>query len=190
MKLYETPFSTNVERVTLAAALKGVELERVAIPDDDRSAVEALSGQPLVPVIDHDGRVVADSMAIIAYLEELTPDPPLHTGRADVEVFVDWFNRVWKVAPNAIADSGETEPHAADMQRHLGWFEGLLEGRDFLLGAQLTAADIAAYPFLKYAGHRDPEDDEVFHVVLDEHQTIDGRPNLARWLERIPETCR
>ena len=31
MKLYETPFSTNVERVTLALAHKGLEVEHVVM---------------------------------------------------------------------------------------------------------------------------------------------------------------
>src|SRR5436305_12869859 len=106
IRLWEIPFSTNVERVTLAAAYKGIELEHVPVPEDDRSAVEAVSGQPLVPVIEHDGRVVTDSTAILRYLDELVPEPPLFpretARRAELDVFLDWFNRVWKRPPNAI----------------------------------------------------------------------------------------
>src|SRR3712207_9062319 len=42
-----------------------------------------------------------------------------------------------------------------------------------------------SFPFLVYARDRDPADDEVFHRVLDEHQSVDGRPNLAGWIDRI-----
>jgi glutathione S-transferase len=40
-------------------------------------SVFRLSGQRKVPVIEEDGRVVADSTAIALYLEERHPDPPL-----------------------------------------------------------------------------------------------------------------
>ena len=55
---------------------------------------------------DH-GEVVADSMRIVRWLEKRRPDPPLWPAspgrRAEVDVFVEWFNRVWKVPPNAMA---------------------------------------------------------------------------------------
>ena len=54
--LYRAPFSTNVERVALALAHKGVAVESVVIDYDDRSPVERVSGQPLVPVLVDDGR--------------------------------------------------------------------------------------------------------------------------------------
>ena len=54
-----------------------------------------------MPVIDHDGTVVADSLAILRYLEELGPSrrcfPPTPARRAEMELFLDWFDRVWKV---------------------------------------------------------------------------------------------
>ena len=65
-------------------------------------------------------------------------------------------------------------------------FEGLLAGGDYLVAGQLTAADFVAYPFLKYALARDPADTELFHVILDDHQPLDGSyPNLRAWIERI-----
>ena len=104
--LYRAPFSTNVERVALALAHKGVEVESVVIGYDDRSLVERVSGQPLVPVLVDDGLVVTDSMRIIRHLEARYPDPPLYPSQphrlAEMLIFIDWFNRVWKVAPNAI----------------------------------------------------------------------------------------
>lgn len=187
--LYRAPWSTNVQRVTMALAHKGLEFEEVVISYDDRSPVEAVSGQPLVPVVVFDGgEVVADSMAIVARLEERFPQPPLYPAdparRAQVEVFVDWFNRVWKVEPNAIEAGGDVSVLAATMAERLDLFERMLSGQDHLFGA-FSAADVCAYPFLKYALRRDPADDEAFHVILDEHQSVEGRPSLAAWIERI-----
>ena len=194
IRLYRAAFSTNCERVTLALAHKGLagQVESVWIDYADRSPVVAASGQGLVPVIDHDGTVVADSLAILRHLEEQWPEPALFPSeparRAEVELFLDWFDRVWKVAPNAI----EAEPGGPDvpalsgaMDAHLDRFEALLSGREYLLGPEFSAADCAAYPFLKYAAGREPGDDEAFHRVCDEHQSVEGRPALAAWIERV-----
>jgi len=68
MILYRANFSTNVERVALALAHKGIEVESRWISYDDRSEVEKVSGQPLVPVVvdhrEHIDNVVADSTQI------------------------------------------------------------------------------------------------------------------------------
>ncbi|CAA9514912.1 MAG: hypothetical protein AVDCRST_MAG45-2145 [uncultured Solirubrobacterales bacterium] len=78
IRLYRAPFSTNVERVALALAHKEIAVESVVIDYSDRSEVERVSGQGLVPVIDDAGTVVVDSMEIVRYLEERYPDPPLY----------------------------------------------------------------------------------------------------------------
>ncbi len=71
MRLWAVPYSTNVERVSLALAHKGLEAERAEVPYEDRTRIRELSGQELVPVLEHDGRVIADSPVILRYLEEL-----------------------------------------------------------------------------------------------------------------------
>jgi glutathione S-transferase len=194
VKLYRAPWSTNVERVTMALAHKGLDdHEEVVISYDDRSPVQEVSGQPLVPVVVFDdGAVVADSMAIVAALEERHPDPPLFpaepAGRAHVELFCDWFNRVWKVAPNAIEAGGDVAALGAEMDAHLDLFDRMLTGRDWFFYGAFGAADLCAYPFLKYAASRDPADDEPFHRILDELQSVAGRPHLAAWIERVSAT--
>jgi len=64
MRLYRLHRSTNVERVALALAYKGVEVESVWVEPDDREPVEQVSGQPLVPVIEE----VAVSVAVMVWL--------------------------------------------------------------------------------------------------------------------------
>ena len=198
IRVWLIPFSTNVERVSLALAHKGVEAEAVEVDPNDRSEVERASGQDLVPVADFDGDIVVDSPRILRRLEELHPDPPLwpadRAARAEMDVFIDWFNRVWKVAPNAIAAELEKRPadqfvldaHAEELEGALAIFESLLDGRPYLLGDSLSAADCVAFPFLKYAALRDPADDELFHRVLEEYQPLgDGHANLRAWIERV-----
>lgn len=187
IRLYRAPYSTNVQRVTMALTHKRLPHEDVWISYADRSAVVAVSGQELVPVAVVGEEVVAGSMAIVRRLDELHPDPSLYPAdparRAAVELFVDWFERVWKVAPNAIEAGGDVAGLASLMADQLDLFEALLTRRAFLFG-DFGAADCCAYPFLKYAAGRDPDDDEPFHRILAEHQSVDGRPNLAGWIER------
>src|SRR2546423_8012958 len=137
MRLYEIPFSTNVERVTLALALKGLDVDHVVVDPADRGPVVELSGQPLVPVLVLDGgAVVADSTAILRRLDDDHPHPPLWpddaSRAAEIDVFADWFNRVWKVAPNVIADGGGTPEDWAELRDHLVVFERLVAGRPYL----------------------------------------------------------
>jgi len=62
----------------------------------------------------------------------------------------------------------------------------MLAGRDHLMGDDFSAADIAAFPFLKYALIRDPEDDELFHRILEDRQPLgDRHPRLAAWIRRV-----
>lgn len=198
IRVWLIPFSTNVERVSLALAHKGLEAEPVLVDPDDRREVVRVSGQELVPVAEFDGEIVADSTAILRRLEEIKPAPPLWPAegprRAELDVFVDWFNRVWKLPPNAIAaeieggtpDQFVLDAHASEMRAAVRTFEELLDGRDYLLGNSLTAADCVAFPFLKYAALRDPADDELFHRVLEQYQPLgDEHPNLRAWIERV-----
>ena len=197
IRLYRAAWSTNVERVTLALGHKGLEAESIWIDYGDRRPVEQVSGQPLVPVVDLDGEIVFDSPRIIARLDELHPDPPLlpadRARRAELDVFVEWFEHVWKRPPNEIErilGLPETDPHQIHelsqlMNEWLDFFESMLHGRGYLFGDEFSAADCIAYPFLKYAAGRDPADDDLFHRILDERQNVAERPRLAAWIGRV-----
>jgi glutathione S-transferase len=197
IRVYRIPFSTNVERVSLALAHKGLDVEWVDVDPTDRSPVVRASGQELVPVLEHDGVVLADSPLILEYLERRFPDPPLlplvTAWRAEVLIFVDWFNRVWKRPPNLLA-AEELKP-APDRERievlgrrisdSLQLFEDLLDGRDFLWG-ELSLADVTAFPFLKYALLWEDGDPDRFHEILRDHLHSDGRsPRLEGWIRRV-----
>ena len=199
MVLYRFQQSTNVERVALALAHKGIAVESVHVDPADRSPVRAVSGQDLVPVLVDGERVIADSTRILHYLDELRPEPPLFPRdralRAQVELFLDWFNRVWKREPNLIADALDRgEPAGADverwserMRRRLDWFEDLLSGREYLFG-DFGAADVATYPFLRFGLAIDDPDPWTFHHVLHERMPIaEHHANLRAWLARMAE---
>jgi glutathione S-transferase len=193
VRVYRIPFSTNVERVALALGHKGLEVDWIDVDPADRTPVREVSGQNLVPVlVTHDGEVVADSTAILRRLERQHPEPALwprdEGRRAELDIFLDWFNRVWKRPPNLLADEPGREDEAelaAELRGSLDLFEAILAGRDYLLG-DFSAADCAAFPFLKYGLIHDPDDDEPFHLVLIEHLALEGaHPRLEAWIRRV-----
>jgi glutathione S-transferase len=198
LRLYRIPFSTNVERVALALAYKSIEVEWIDVDPDDRSEVVRVSGQELVPVLVDGDRVLSDSPVILDYLEERFPERPLYPAdparRAELRTFVDWFNRVWKRPPNLlVAEELKAEPdltRIAELEQRIAdalpLFEDLLAGRDYLFGDELSAADVVAFPFLKYAVLWEDGDEERFHEVLRDAQRLDGRyPRLDGWIHRI-----
>ncbi len=198
LRVYRIPLSTNVERVALAAGHKGLELEWIDVDPADRSPVDQVSGQTLVPVLVDGDEVVADSPRIIERLESRFPEPPLYpideARRAEVSIFIDWFNRVWKRPPNLIAaelekdepDEAKVRTLSEEMRVALDRFEALLSGRDYLFG-EFGAADCIAFPFLKYGALGLPAgDDELFHRILVEHQPLGGGyPRLTAWVARV-----
>lgn len=198
IRVHGIPFSTNVERVALAAAYKGIEVDWVDHDPADRSALVGLSGQRLVPVAEIEGEVIADSTRIVERLDGLAPESPLYprvnSERARVAIFIEWFNGIWKAPPNGIeAERSRPEPDQAAIAElrelthsTLALFEAMLEGADFLFGPMPGAADFCAFPFLKFATIDPlPGDDEPFHPILAECLRPAETPRLRSWIERI-----
>ena len=63
------------QRVRIVLNLKGIDYEYVAIPSLSSDAYRSINPQGLMPVLEIDGRFVAQSMAIAELLEELFPEP-------------------------------------------------------------------------------------------------------------------
>jgi glutathione S-transferase len=202
MQVYSTPYSTNCERIALAAAFKGLAVEWLEVPYDDRTVVEEVSGQPLVPVLVTGETVLPNSPDILRWLDEHHLEPPLWPAglarRAEADVFVDWFNHVWKRAPNLLHD--EVTKPSPDRERvdelggrvtaALDRFEALLDGRDYLLGDEFGIADVTAFPFLKYMTVWDEGDPHLFHELLRDWQPRGGHPRVEAWIARVNERPR
>ena len=83
MKLYTFFRSSASYRVRIALNLKGLSYETVAIHlrrgggEQLMPAYKALNPQALVPTLDDNGKVLTQSLAILEYLEETHPNPPL-----------------------------------------------------------------------------------------------------------------
>ena len=83
MKLYTYFRSSAAYRVRIALNIKGLEVEYIPKHlvreggEHHFEAYLALNPQGLVPALEHEGRVIGQSLAIIEYLDEIQPQPPL-----------------------------------------------------------------------------------------------------------------
>jgi maleylpyruvate isomerase len=83
MKLYDYAYSSAGYRVRIAMNMKGLAYDRASIHlvkdggQQHSQAYKAVNPQGLIPALDVDGQVVGQSLAIIEYLEETYPSPPL-----------------------------------------------------------------------------------------------------------------
>ncbi|HEX6769658.1 MAG TPA: maleylacetoacetate isomerase [Candidatus Binatia bacterium] len=83
MKLYTFFRSSASYRVRIALNWKGISYEQAAIHlrrgggEQLMPAYQALNPQGLVPALEDNGRILTQSLAIIEYLEETHPNPPL-----------------------------------------------------------------------------------------------------------------
>jgi maleylacetoacetate isomerase len=79
--LYDYHRSSAAYRVRIALNLKGVDYERrpVNLLESEQRADDyrALNPQGLVPMLEIDGHRLIQSLAIIVYLDQAFPDPPL-----------------------------------------------------------------------------------------------------------------
>jgi len=83
MKLYGYFRSSAAYRVRIALNLKGIAWESVPVHltreggEQHKPDYVAINPQKLIPSIDDDGRVLTQSLAIVEYLDETRPEPPL-----------------------------------------------------------------------------------------------------------------
>jgi maleylacetoacetate isomerase len=82
MKLYSFFRSSASYRVRIALALKGMEYETASIKFSENAhrtdAFRKINPQQRVPALDlGDGNLLIQSLAIIEYLDEIQPEPPL-----------------------------------------------------------------------------------------------------------------
>jgi maleylpyruvate isomerase len=121
MKLYSYFRSSASFRVRIALALKGLDYDYAAVHllqgggQQFAAAFKAMNPAALVPVLDDDGTVLTQSLAIIEYLEETRPQPPLLPGDA-----------AGRARVRAIALSIACEIHPLNNLRVLGYLNKTL----------------------------------------------------------------
>ena len=81
MKLYSYYRSSTSYRVRIALNLKGCTYEQHPVHlgrgEQGSAEYQCINPQGMVPALDHNGRILTQSLAIIDYLDEIYPDPAL-----------------------------------------------------------------------------------------------------------------
>lgn len=158
----------------------------------------ALNPRGRVPTLKDGGFVLAESMAILAYLDRKFPEPPLF-GRTAEET-----GRIWKsiseclsyIQPNVSAmaaaiffdgaaeKANEIREAAKKLHAELRSVERSLSAKPWLAGEAISAADIALYPFveilLRAAGKEAAKPFDLGFLPFARHY-----PATAAWMARI-----
>lgn len=195
-RLYHLALSPYCRKVRLVLGEKRIEVELV----EERfweAGSEIMRRNPAgrVPVLRHEGRLMAESQAIVEYLDETVPNPPLMPGTAleryEVRRLCAWFDdkfnaevtrpvmteRVWKkVMKTGYPDSREIKSGLKAIKDHMDYLNGLLEGRKWLAGNQLTLADFTAAAHLSCLDYISDVDWDRSGLLRDWYATIKSRP--------------
>ncbi len=153
--IYGFETSNNI-KVRLALEHKGIPYEFRTIEPTDRDELVRVSGQFLTPVMVDGDVVLFDSGAILRYLDANYPETPKLYGHSHSEQWEieDWerFGRgplaepMMSLVHARVRGEGVTpaleESAAADFGVAIRKLEGRLEGRQWLVGDEMTAADI------------------------------------------------
>jgi glutathione S-transferase len=205
MIVYGASMSPYVRKVLAFGAEKGLELENKPLGfDSDDPGFLAASPFRKIPAFSDGDFSIADSTAIIFYLDALRPEPNLIPTAARArarcmwwEEFADtmlmdcgrklFFNRV--VAPMFLRREGDLQ--AADRAEReqlpplLDYLEREVpDAGGFLVEDRVTLADIAvASPFVNLVHHL-KVDMARWPRTLAYLEGVHSRPSLARWIDR------
>ena len=171
IQLYSFPTPNGV-KVSIALEEMGLAYEPylVSLGKDDQLTPEFLSLNPnnkIPAIIDPDGPggaplALFESGAILIYLAEKTgkllpADPAarieciqwLMFQMGGIGPMVGQLGHFYKFAADKITDSYPTDRYVAETKRLLNVLNGRLEGRDYIVGDDLTIADIATFPWIR-----------------------------------------
>ena len=188
VKLYTHPFSTYARRVDLALHEKSVQWERVTV-DMAKGAHRQpdyleLNPYGRVPSIDDDGCVLYESTAILGYIESKHPTPALaptgleekatmwmHVKLCDLQFSRPTGTIIFpkRFIPEAKWRKEDMAKASATIQEHLNILEPRMEGKRFIVGDELSLADLCYLPFLQ------------FLPILD----VEIPPNIDRWSQAL-----
>ncbi len=201
-KVYFISGSPPCWRVMLAMAVKGLDYTPVrfdnARKEQKNEAFLKINPQGTVPVLEGDGIAVRNSLAILAYLDEAHPEPPLF-GSSAAETGAIWqqimeFEGHYPDAIQSITRPifrGKAQEQADAIREGVEGVRPCLEAlektmasSDYLCGGAVSAADIVIYPnimqLMRGAQKPDAETLELRLTPLGEHY-----PAVAAWAARI-----
>lgn len=183
--LYDVPPSGNCHKVRLLLSLLALphQTRPVNLAAGEQRSPDYLRLNPFgqVPVLDDDGLIIRDSQAILVYLAKRYGGEPWWPDDAyRLAQIAAWLS----TAANEICHGPallrvhhkfgraiDVEKARQTADKVLAIIDQHLESRDWLVGDNVSIADIAAYPYLALA----PEGS------ID----IGAYPNIVAWFQRI-----
>ena len=177
VRIHGYPVSTWTRTACMVAIEKDIPYELVPIAYGGPEH-EAMHPFKRIPVIEHDGLVIAESLAITGYLDEAFPGPSLQPQdlrertrmRTWMSLCGDYvFRDVVRGLPRGTPPSPEQLEAA---QAVLAKLEAMIDGGPFLIGGALTLADLYLAPQASNGREKAPE-------------LLAARPRLSEWLAAI-----
>lgn len=157
IKLYGAPLSNYYNMVKTALIEKGVEYEAAMQPPSQEDDYRAKSAMGKIPCIETERGFLAESSAILDYLEEVQPQPALLPSdpyeRAKVrelsrslELYIELVARrgFGALRGNAPADEVRAEIKR-DLERGVGAIQRLAKFSPWIAGDMFTYADLVGY---------------------------------------------
>ena len=211
LTLYHLRLSPFSRKVRLALLEKRIAFEmHTENVWERREAFLALNPTGEVPVlIEENGVALSGSDAILEYLDETQPDPPLYGitpfERAEARRLIYWFDRKFnnEVTENLVTEKmmkhflGLGEPNSrviraghTNIHTHLNYISYLVDRRNWLAGDNLSAADLAASAHLSAIDYIGDVPWNEYPAARDWYARIKSRPSFRPLLEdRIPGTA-
>jgi glutathione S-transferase len=198
VRIYDFPFAPNPHKLRIYLAEKGlsIPLVRVDLRKGDNQKPEFLAKNPVggLPVLElDDGSCLTESLAIIEYLEELHPHPPmigtepLERARVrELERFVELnvLNRIAQIFLNSspIFVHRKQVPQAAEQARAalptaLRFIDDRIGRHTFVAGERPTIADCTLYAAFEHAERADVGIDDSCQNLMRWYATFGRRPS-------------
>jgi glutathione S-transferase len=208
--LHGYQYSVYVRIARMVLAEKGVPYERAEVnpfAPDMPSAYLALHPFRRVPVLVHDGFVLYETGAITRYIDESFPGPKLQPTAprerarmtqimSIVDAYAYWpmvrqafSHSVFRPLVGEPADATEIKRGLEGSARALGALEALATDTGFMIGHQLSLADLHLAPMLAYFAAA-PKAAVVlagYPKLSDWWQAMQGRPSLVATDPGLPE---
>ena len=171
--------STWVRTACITAAEKGVDYEVVPVKrgSDEHRAMHPVAK---MPVLEHDGRFIAESLAVTGYLDDAFPGPSLLPADVAVRTRVrEWqglcgdygYREIVRTVPRDREPSAE---ELATARSVLERFDSLVGEGPYLVGGAFTLADAYLAP-------------QIANAEEKAAQLLDGLTALSAWYSQIRE---
>ncbi|WP_437303143.1 glutathione S-transferase family protein [Sorangium sp. So ce388] len=191
--IYGTPGSTYTWSAQIALVEKKIPHELVEVAFGAHLQPPHRERHPFakVPVLDHDGFVLYETQAILRYIDQLVPSPPLQPSdprdaarmNQAIGILDAYFwraagpgvvgQRLFAVMRGLAPDEAVVQAAVPVVRTALSELDRFLGDRQFLAGDRLTMADIMVLPIVRYL------------LLTPEASLFDPHPRLRAWCERM-----